>query len=314
MASRGWGSRQDNFNCIDPATKQPGSLFGQSACGASAWADMYYTNMWKTIEAAGMGAFTPDGPYHGDCCAASDHPHHKGLEDSQWAQWKWMCKVLHEGQRRNLNMPAPDWYFLNGQTTTGMGYREAVDSIDMVLQTVISRQYVYDGTWHKTASMGGVNVNTGVLKGGMEKNLDKYERQFFGLLFSGATVSVTGLRLYDGPRSQAMLKKWMDWYRRYRDIIQGDIIHLRRPDGRGLDYYLHVNPANKEKGMLVVFNPLGEVVKQELTVPLYYTGLTDTAKVREEEGEAKEYKLDREFNGKVPVRIPANGWSWFVIE
>jgi hypothetical protein len=40
----------------------------------------------------------------------------------------------------------------------------------------------------------------------------------------------------------------MNWYRKYRAIIQGDIIHLRRPDGRGLDYYLHVNPDTKEKG------------------------------------------------------------------
>ena len=314
MASRGWGARQDNYNCIDPATRKPGSMFGQSACGASAWADFYYTNLWKTIEGAGMGAFMPDGPYHGDCCAATNHPHHKGLADSQWAQWKWMCQVLHEGQRRNLAMPAPDYYFLNGQACTGMGYREAVDSIDIVLQTVICRQYIYDGTWHKTASMGWVNVNTGVLPGGMEKSLDKYERQFFGLLSSGAAVSVTGHRLYDGPKSRAMLKKWMDWYRRYRAIIQGDIIHLRRPDGRDLDYYLHVNPANQEKGMLLVFNPLNETVNKELIVPLYYTGLTDTAKIREQEGQPKTFKLDREFNVRLPAIVPANGSSWFVIE
>jgi len=314
MASRGWGSPQDNFNCIDPATQQPGSMFGQSACGASAWADMYYTNLWKTIEGAGMGAFMPDGPYHGDCCAATNHPHHRGLEDSQWAQWKWMCSVFHEGQRRNLYMPAPDWYFLNGQSCTGMGYREAVDGIDIVLQTVICRQYIYDGTWHKTASMGWVNVNTRVLPGGMEKSLDKYERQFFGLLSSGAAVSITGHCLYDGPKSRAMLKKWMDWYRRYHAIIQGDIIHVRRPDGRDLDYYLHVNPANKEKGMLLVFNPLAEPVEKKIDLPLYYTGLTDTAKIREQEGKPKTFTLDREFNVRLPVTIPANGYSWFVIE
>ena len=314
IASRGWGSRQDNFNCIDPASKQPGSMFGQSACGASAWADMYWTNMWKTIEGAGMGAFTPDGPYHGDCCAATDHPHHKGLADSQWAQWQWMCQVFHEGQRRNLFLPVPDWYFLNGQTSTSMGFREAVDNIDIVLQTLICRQYVFDGTWHKTASMGGVNVNTRVLPGGMEQSLDKYERQFFGLLASGAAVSITCHRLYDGPNSQAMLKKWMDWYRRYRAIIQGDIIHLRRPDGRDLDYYLHVNPSNKEKGMLLVFNPLNEVVTRELTVPLYYTGLSASARIREQEGQPKTYQLDRGFNVRVPLSIPANSYSWFIIE
>lgn len=121
IASHGWGTRKDNYNCISPVTHRPGSFFGQSACAASAWADMYYTNMWKTIEAAGMGAFKPDGPYHGDPCAATDHPHHKGLEDSQWAQWKWMCGVLHEGQRRGLYLTMPDWYFLNGQCCTGIG-------------------------------------------------------------------------------------------------------------------------------------------------------------------------------------------------
>ena len=314
MASRGWGSQKDNFNCIDPATQRPGSMFGQSACGASAWADMYYTNMWKTIESAGMGAFMPDGPYHGDCCAATNHPHHKGLEDSQWAQWKWMCKVLHEGQRRDLYMPAPDWYFLNGQACTGMGYREAVDNIDIVLQTVICRQYIYDGTWHKTASMGWVNVNTRVLPGGTEKSVDAYERHFFGLVSSGAAVSITGHRLYDGPKSQAMLKKWTDWYRRYHAIIQGDIIHLRRPDGRDLDYTLHVNPSGKEKGLLLVFNPLNDEVKKELALPLYYTGLTGTARIREQEGTWKKLRLDNEANATFTVTIPARGYSWFIIE
>ncbi|MBN8460064.1 MAG: LamG domain-containing protein [Verrucomicrobia bacterium] len=314
MASAGWGSRQDNYNCIDPATKQPGSAFGQSACGASAWADMYYDNMWKTIEGAGMGAFKPDGPYHGDPCAATDHPHHKGLADSQWAQWKWMCKVLAEGQRRNLYLTIPDWYVLNGQACTGMGYREATDNIDIVLQTVIYRQYIYDATFHKTAQMGWVNLNTEMLRGGMEANLDKYERIFFTMLSSGAQVWVRGHRLYDGPDSRAMLLKWMAWYRKYEKIILGDIIHLKRPDGRGLDYYLHVNPAGPHKGMLLVFNPLDREIKQTLDIPLHYAGLTGSAKVREGEGAATTLPLGPDASLRLPVTLPANGYSWFVLE
>lgn len=314
MASQGWGRPEDNYNCISPATGRPGSLFGQSACGASAWADMYYTNLWKTIEQAGLGGFAPDGPYHGDPCAATDHPHHKGLEDSQWAQWKWMCSVLHEGQRRGLYLTVPDWYFLHGQVCTGMGYREATDNIDIVLQTVIYRQYIFDATFHKTAQMGWCNLNTEVLRGGLEKNLDQYERMFFTLLASGAQVWVRGHRLYDGPQSRAMLQQRMAWYRKYYDLIQGDIIHLRRPDGRGLDYYLHVNPGGKEKGLLLVFNPLQEAVTQTLDIPLYYTGLSDTAKIRQEEGPSTEHPLDRQFNVKIPVTIPAHGDTWLVIE
>ncbi|HEX7260251.1 MAG TPA: LamG-like jellyroll fold domain-containing protein, partial [Luteolibacter sp.] len=314
MASQGWGKPEDNYNCISPATGRPGSLFGQSACGGSKWADMYYDNMWKTIERAGMGGFAPDGPYHGDPCAAKDHPHHKGLEDSQWAQWKWMSSVLHEGQRRNLYLTIPDWYFLNGQVCTGMGYREATDNIDIVLQTVIYRQYIFDATFHKTAQMGWVNLNTETLHGGMEKNLDKYERIFFTMLSSGAQVWVRGHRLYDGPQSQAMLKKWMTWYKKYQDIIGGDIIHLKRPDGRGLDYTLHVNPSGKQKGMLLVFNPLDQPVTQTLDVPLYYTGLTDNAKIREQEGAPTTCKLNGRGEAKIPVTIPANGYTWLVIE
>jgi hypothetical protein len=314
MASQGWGSPGDKYNCISPATGKPGSLFGQSACGASAWADMYYTNMWQTIERAGMGGFAPDGPYHGDPCAAKDHPHHKGLEDSQWAQWKWMCSVLHEGQRRNLYLTVPDWYFLNGQVCTGMGYREATDNIDIVLQTVIYRQYIFDATFHKTAQMGWCNLNTEVLRGGLDANVDKYERMLFTLLSSGAQVWVRGHKLYDGPQSKAMLTKWMAWYKKYFDIIHGDIIHLKRPDGRDMDYYLHVNPTNKHKGMLLVFNPLGTEITRTITLPLYYTGLTGSAKIRQEEGTAKTIQLDGMANTTLAVTLPPGGFSWFIVE
>ncbi|MCP5537519.1 MAG: LamG domain-containing protein [Akkermansiaceae bacterium] len=309
----GWGSK---FNCIDPVSKKPGSAFGQSVCAASAWADMYYENMWKMFDQTGMGAYKPDGPFHGDACASTEHAHHRGLEDSQWAQWKWQCKVLAEGQRRNLYLTIPDWYVLNGQTCTGMGYREATDNIDVSLQTVILRQYIFDATYHKTAQMGWINLNTEKLHGGMEKNLDKYERFFFMQLASGAQVWVRGHRLYDGPKSKAMLLKWMAWYKKYYDIIHGDIIHLKRPDGRDIDYYLHVNskPGAKEKGMLLVFNPLDEEVTRSINVPLYYTGLTDTASIRREEGKATRHTLKRDYSVDIKVTLPANGYTWLIIE
>ena len=156
MASRGWGTPADNYNCIDPATKRPGSMFGQSACGASKWADMFYTNFFKLQAATGISVFGPDGPYHGDCCAATDHPHHKGLDDSQWAQWKWMCSVIHECQRRNMHVVMPDYYFLQGISGTGMGYRESTEGLETPLQMMLYRQYMFDGTFHKTANMGWV--------------------------------------------------------------------------------------------------------------------------------------------------------------
>ena len=77
---------------------------------------------------------------------------------------------------------------------------------------------------------------------------------------------------------------------------------------------LHVNPALKQKGFAMVYNPLSEPVRRTLKLPLYYTGLTDTAKIREKEGKTKKFTLDREFNVSLTVNIPANGYTWFVIE
>jgi hypothetical protein len=106
----------------------------------------------------------------------------------------------------------------------------------------------------------------------------------------------------------------VDFYKRYRDILESDVIHLRRADGRDIDGLLHVHPQGKIKGLAMIYNPLDRPVERELKLPLYYTGLTDTARIREKEGESKPYKLDRHYKVTVPVRIDAGGVTWLVIE
>jgi hypothetical protein len=51
-----------------------------------------------------------------------------------------------------------------------------------------------------------------------------------------------------------------------------------------------------------------------IKLPLYYTGLSKTASIREQEGRAKKYKLDRDYNITLEIRIPANGYTWYVVE
>jgi len=77
---------------------------------------------------------------------------------------------------------------------------------------------------------------------------------------------------------------------------------------------VHVNPFIQHRGLALLFNPLDQALKREVALPLYYTGLTNTARIREKEGAAKTFKLDREFSVRVPVEIPANGYTWLVIE
>jgi hypothetical protein len=111
-----------------------------------------------------------------------------------------------------------------------------------------------------------------------------------------------------------MVKRWVDWFKAHRDILESDLIHGRRADARDLDWMLHVNPKLKEKGLLAVFNPLDRPLERTLRVGLYYTGLTGTAHIREEGGPAKAVQLDRGFAIDLPVTVPAQGMKWFVIE
>jgi len=106
----------------------------------------------------------------------------------------------------------------------------------------------------------------------------------------------------------------VSWYKNYRNILESDIIHLRRADGRDIDYMMHVNPDLKERGFLLVFNPTDEIITKTIKVPLYYTGLTDQAKIREQEKTSEYYTLDRDYIIELEVRVMPNWYNWYVIE
>jgi hypothetical protein len=319
VASRGRGAEYD---CIDVKTGKPGSFFGQSVCIASKWQDDYYPKMWQFFDQTGLMSLCVDGPYHGDACASTIHPHHTGYFDSQWEQWKFQVSVIHELQRRNMYAPMPDWYFLNGQASTGMGYREASNNLTPQQQLLLGRQYIYDGTWHKAPTMGWIGLQlvgfySSDPKIGLEplsENLDRYEIGLFQYLASGCQFSVRGNRLYDSPETKMVVKKWIDWFKRYRDILTSDIIHIARPTGRDLDAIFHVNPQLKSKGMLIIFNPTEQDIQRDFKIPLYYTGIRNQVRIREQEGPTTEVILNHDYEVEVPITIKAGGFTWLVIE
>jgi hypothetical protein len=148
----------------------------------------------------------------------------------------------------------------------------------------------------------------------LKDHLQHYEHRMADLFGAGVQACYRGPRLYDSPETQAMVARMVKFYKLHRAILDSDIIHLRRADGQNPDYILHVNPTLKERGLLMVYNPSSEQVVKEMNVPLYYTGLTGTAHVRQQEGEAKPMTLSRDYSIKISATVPANGYTWFVIE
>jgi hypothetical protein len=185
-----------------------------------------------------------------------------------------------------------------------------------------TRQNIYDGTWEKTPSMGWMFVPLTQYHGGgaaatiepLDAHIDHYRRMLESNLGLGVQAVYRGFRLYDTPRVRDMVKDRVAWFKRYRDILESDLVHGRRADGRDLDWMLHVNPRLPHRGMLVVFNPTARLIEKTLKVNLYYTGLTDTARISTNGGDSQRHRLARDFSVKLPVSVPAGGMSWHLVE
>ncbi len=313
----------DEHDVIHPRTGKPGgAIFGNSPCLGSRWGEEYFEKLYNFFKKTGFDLLEHDGSYPGDVCASTEHPGHEGLNDSQWTQWKKITDFYKWCRGQGIYLNVPDWYFLDGSNKTGMGYRETNWSLPRERQIILARQNIYDGTWEKTPSMGWMFVPLVEYHGGGEaatleplsEHLDAYRAHLALNFGAGVQACYRGKRLYDTEETKALVKEWVDFYKRYRGILNSDIIHVRRPDGRDIDCILHVNPGLKEKGLAMVYNPLPKRVKKTLTLPLYYTGLTKKAKIREQEGRSDTFILDRNYNVQIQVYIPAKDLTWFVIE
>jgi hypothetical protein len=313
----------DQDDVINPETGKPGgAIFGNSPCLGSRWGIEYFSKIKTFVEQTGLDLIEHDGSYPGDVCASTRHPGHRGLNDSQWTQWKTITDFYKWCRGRGVYLNVPDWYFLSGSNKTAMGYRETNWSLPRERQVILGRQNIFDGTWTKSPSMGWMFVPLVQYHGGgaaatlepLSEHLDAYGAHLAQNFGSGVQACYRGPRLYDTDETKTLVKKWVDFYKKYRDILDSDIIHVRRPDGRDVDCILHVNPRLKHKGLAMIYNPLSHTVTRQLKLPLYYTGLTKIAHIREQEGETKQYELGREYNVEVPVTLAARSVTWFIIE
>ncbi len=77
---------------------------------------------------------------------------------------------------------------------------------------------------------------------------------------------------------------------------------------------MHVAPGKKEKGFVMVYNPTDEPMERTVKLPLYYTGLTTEAVVKEQGKEGILHTLSRDYTILLRIRIPAKGYNWYIIE
>ncbi len=312
FSSRKIGPKTD---VIDLQTGAPGGAkFLNAPCGMSEWGIDYYRKIGTFLEQTGFDVLEHDGPYPGDFCASTTHPGHEGHGDSQWRQWRQATDFYKDLRSRGIYMNLPDIYHLSGSNKIGIGYREVNWSLPRQQQILLGRQNIYDGTWLKPPSMAWTFVPLTQYHGGgaeatlepLADHLNEYDAHMTQNYGSGVQACYRGPRLYDTDETRALVFQKIAHYKKYREILNADIIHLRRPDGRDWDGILHVDPHLEIKGYALLFNPTGEDIQTVISLPLYYTGLSENTTISIGEEPPSIYTLSREYEVEIEVTIPAN--------
>ena len=315
-------SISDEDDVIDSMTGRPGgAFFGHAPCYGSRWGLAYAQKIKSFLTKTGFNLFENDGPYPGDVCASATHPGHKGLGDSQWKQMLLQKDLYHWCAAHGIYVNAPDWYFLDGTNKIALGYREVNFSLPRDQQRLLNRQNIFDGTWEKTGAMSWGFVPLTKYQGGgseavlepLSEHLDDYTQLMMQYYGAGVQACYRGPRLYDSEVTRQAVAGVVSWYRKYFAVLNADMIHLRRADGRNWDGWMHVDPGGKEKALAMLFNPLKEPINRKISLPLYYTGLTRNAAVTMG-GKTMVYELDRNYSITVTVSIPPESYTWLLIK
>jgi len=313
----------DEDDVVDIKTGKPGgAFFGNAPCFGSKWGLAYRDKIQNFFSYTGFDIWENDGPYPGDVCASTKHPGHLGYDDSQWRQMEIQKGLYHWLNEHGVYINAPDWYFLDGTHKIALGYREVNFSLPRPQQKIINRQNIHDGTLEKIPSMAWGFVPLTKYQGGgpeavlepLSEHLNDYEQLMMQYYGAGVQACYRGPRLYDTETTRQMVAKTILWYKKYRNILNADMIQLRRADGRDWDGWMHVNPALAQKGLMMFFNPTQIPITRTITLPLYYTGLSKTAIIKDAKGISKTYNLNRDYTIDFTFTIAADSYSWFLIE
>jgi len=316
LASRSVGGGND---VVSPAGETP--TFGKAPALTSKWGQEYFAKLYHFYRTTGFGLLEHDGSYPGDRDVTPRPPFQKGADDSRWVQWRMITDFYKFCRANGVYLNVPDYYYLAGSSKCGMGYRETNWSLPRAQQLIHCRQNIYDGSWEKCPSMGWMFVPLTQYHGGgaaatiepLDEHLEHYRQMLQSNLGLGVQACYRGPRLYDTDRTREMVKGWVDWFKQYRDILESDLIHGRRADGRDIDWLLHVNPQLDHRGMAVIFNPLNEPVTRTIRLPLYYTGLRESAAISISGSEPVTHPLDRDSSVKLELTIPAGEMTWLLV-
>ena len=228
-----------------------------------------------------------------------------------------------------FHVNAPDSWMAHGISKMGIGYNEGISRLPRTESVVLYRQVAYDALYYTlpsaTWSFLPLTGAPGSEYEPLSVHLDEFEQALSTHLgFGVAAFLYQGTAMYDTPAGAALYNKWGAWFKTFRVLLStGDLIHIRRADGQGLDAIVHVKAGASPPALAVVWNPTDQQISSSpILVPLYYAGLRGAATVKatfepwpgSPPPSSVEVPLDWRARALLNVTVPARSVTWCTFE
>eukprot|EP01084_Bolivina_argentea_P123110 218184_1 len=292
-------------------------------CFASNWVPMV-TNWFDDYINIGMKNIITDGPYGGQACYSTKHTFHYDSGDSIFRQEYLQNEFFINIKNKGVYIHQPDNYYYFGGSKSAMGYNENQYSLPRWLQLSVSRMGMYDDTFVHTVTQGWMFLpltayhsnNADCYFEPLSQHIDEYNwalGQYFGY---GVMAMMRGKELYDTQQVKNIVIKWTSFYNKHRQVLIGDIIHLRRCDMQWFDAILHVSPFNDngEQGLAMIYNPTNNTINTNYTFSLYYTGIKNNAMVSYNDDTFTQYKLNDIYDVTLTLSLSPVSINYYVFK
>ena len=254
-------------------------------CYQSPWGEYITDKLNWLTDSLGFDGLHIDGPYHGLPCLETQH-RHRSPESVGYMNWKWEQNFYRGKAAKGLfvTVPQDPAALLFGARAVPGGYTEEDFAFmgGMPLVTAC-RARLFDARYRLPASCTWSWIGLDPLHGHSmeadEEHPATYDHAIAGCFGYGHWGLLHGVRLYLGPKTERIYRRWIRFYQEHRQALCGDMIHLVRPDGLRPDAVMHVNPQAEPPAVVVVFNPRDTAGHLHLHLPLHFAGLKPGAAI-----------------------------------
>jgi len=138
----------------------------------------------------------------------------------------------------------------------------------------------------------------------------------FATFLGAAGRCFQGGPLWKNAASQAIVTKWTAVFDRFRAVLNGDVVHVRKPTGRDWDAMMHVLPSaapGEARAFAIFFNPTTSDLALNTSLAVYYAGFAagpSQVQLEWDDGSTEQATQDAAFGVRLGRTIPARGFVW----